>query len=187
MRMGSPKALLPDDEGRPFVVRIIRSLNAAGLDDIVIVTGRHHEAITAAVDQSDLPTSPLFARNPDPSRGQLSSLWIGMDAIEQRRPEAMLVTLVDVPMIAPSTIRVVLDTWRRTRAPVVRPIVGGRRGHPVIFDASLFDELRSAPLDRGARVVVHAQMSSAVDVPVDDADCLIDVDTPADYQRLRDR
>jgi molybdenum cofactor cytidylyltransferase len=99
----------------------------------------------------------------------------------------MLVTLVDVPLIAPSTIRFVLDAWRRTRAPLVRPIVAGRRGHPVIFDGALFDELRQAPLDRGARVVVHAHLSASIDVPVEDPDCLIDVDTPADYERLKAR
>jgi molybdenum cofactor cytidylyltransferase len=95
-------------------------------------------------------------------------------------------TLVDVPMLTSGTVRAVVEAWRHTRAPVARPIMEGRRGHPVIFDRQLFDELRSAPLDSGARVVVRAHWPESVDVPVQDPGCLIDVDTPADYRRLLD-
>ena len=95
-------------------------------------------------------------------------------------------TLVDVPMLTSGTVRAVVEAWLNTGAPVARPIVEGRRGHPVIFDRQLFDELRSAPLDSGARVVVRAHWAQSVDVPVQDPGCLIDVDTPADYRRLLD-
>ena len=78
-RMGSPKALLPAPDGRPFAARIVRSLISAGLHPIVVVTGAVHEAIVAAIDADAPPERPRFARNPDPSRGQLSSLWVGME------------------------------------------------------------------------------------------------------------
>jgi CTP:molybdopterin cytidylyltransferase MocA len=55
----------------------------------------------------------------------------------------------------------------------------------VIFDRRLFGELRAAPLDEGARIVVRAHWDESVDVPVDDPGALMDIDTPADYQRLR--
>jgi CTP:molybdopterin cytidylyltransferase MocA len=48
----------------------------------------------------------------------------------------------------------------------------------------LFDELRKAPLDQGARAVVHAHADRIVNVPVEDEGCLVDVDTPADYDAL---
>ena len=182
--MGSPKALLRDFDGRPFVGRIVSTLLAAGLDDVVVVTGSQHEAIAAALAMDGLSERVRLARNPDPSRGQLSSIWTGLDA-RSAGTEGLLLTLVDVPLLATSTVCAVVDAWRRTRAPIVRPIVDGRRGHPVIFDREVFDELRAAPLDAGARAVVRAHWHDAVDVPVDDRDCLIDVDTPADYERLR--
>jgi molybdenum cofactor cytidylyltransferase len=101
------------------------------------------------------------------------------------RSEGLLVTLVDVPMIAASTVAAVVDTWHRTRAPIVRPLVDGRRGHPVVFDRAVFAELRHAPLEEGARRVVRAHWGDAIDVPVEDRGCLIDIDTPADYEQLR--
>jgi molybdenum cofactor cytidylyltransferase len=183
-RMGSPKALLSDFDGRPFVARVVRTLLAAGLRDVVVVTGSHHTLIESALVTDGLVADVRLIRNRDPSRGQLSSIWAGLDA---RAPDAdgLLMTLVDVPMLASSTVSAVVDSWRRSRAPIVRPIVNGRRGHPVIFDRQVFGELRDAPLDQGARSVVRAHWDESLDVVVDDPGCLIDVDTPADYRRLR--
>jgi molybdenum cofactor cytidylyltransferase len=183
--MGSPKALLPDPDGRPFVARIIRTLHAAGLMDVLVVTGLHHDAIRDAVSADDLHRSVRIVRNAEPGRGQLSSIWTALDACPADA-EGLLMTLVDVPMLASATVQAVVDAWRRTQAPVVRPIVAGRRGHPVLFDRRLFDELREAPLDAGARVVVRAHWDESVDVPVDDPGSLVDVDTPDDYARLRE-
>lgn len=183
--MGRPKALLPAPDGRPFVASIVRALALAGIGDIVIVTGRDHESIVDAVAADEPPVVPRFARNPDPSRGQVSSLWAGMDVALEMPAEALAVTLVDVPLVTPRVIRQVLDAWTRTRAPIVRPARGERHGHPVVFDRSVFAELRAAPLEAGAKAVVQAHAHDLLDVAVDDDGALIDVDTPADYEAVR--
>ena len=185
-RMGSPKALLPDPDGRAFIARIVRTLSDAGLADVLVVTGAHHDAIASALASDGLGEHVQLVPNSDPSRGQLSSIWAALDATPPNA-NALLMTLVDVPMVTSATVRAVIDTWMSTRAPVVRPIVDGRRGHPVIFDRRLFAELRSAPLDGGARVVVRAHWGESIDVPVNDRGSVIDVDTPGDYQQLTER
>jgi molybdenum cofactor cytidylyltransferase len=184
-RMGSPKAVLPVPGGPAFVSAIVNTLAAAAISDIVIVTGRDHERVVEALHRDALTLVPRVVRNPDPGRGQLSSLWAGMDAVVSPSAEAIMMTLVDVPLVAPSTVRRVIEEWRRTRAPIVRPARGGRHGHPVIFDRVLFDELRQAPLDAGAKVVVRAHASAIIDVEVDDEGSLTDIDTPDDYAALR--
>ena len=181
--MGRPKALLKDAEGRAFVARIVRTFAGAGIGDITIVTGSQHDAIVAAVADDAPPVIPRIVRNPDPSRGQLSSLWTGLETLGPDTT-AVLMTLVDVPMLRASTIAAVVDAWRRTHAPIVRPAMGTRHGHPVLFDRSTFDELRRAPLNVGAKAVVHAYAERVVNVPVDDPGSLVDVDTPADYDRV---
>lgn len=183
--MGSPKALLPAPGGRSFVASIVRAFAAAGVTDIVIVTGRDHEKVVDAIRDDDPPVGPRFARNPDPSRGQLSSLWVGMDAAVRPDTPGLLVTLVDVPLIAPATVTAVLDTWQRTRAPIVRPAIEDRHGHPVLFDRTVFKELRESPLDQGAKAVVRRHEREVVNVRVTDERSLVDVDTPLDYESLR--
>lgn len=182
-RMGSPKALLPDREGQPFVVRIAESMRAAGIADVIVVTGHHHDAIVGGLERSAAGRWVRVARNDAPSRGQLSSLWTGLDACPDGT-EAVAVTLVDVPFVSVATIAEVVRVWSRARAPIVRPSFDGRRGHPVIFDRVLFDEIRRAPLDVGARAVVSAHYGEIVNVPVNDPNCLVDVDTPEDYENV---
>src|SRR6185503_16905624 len=72
-RMGSPKALLLTPDGRTFVAAIVETFAAAGISDIVVVTGRDHDRIVEALADAQ-PVPPRIARNPNPSHGQLSSL-----------------------------------------------------------------------------------------------------------------
>ena len=77
-----------------------------------------------------------------------------------------------------------IEAWRRTRAPIVRPADGERHGHPVIFDRSVFADLRSADLDTGAKAVFALHRDRIVNVEVNDAGAFEDIDTPEDYARL---
>jgi molybdenum cofactor cytidylyltransferase len=180
-RMGSPKAMLPDRDGTPFVVRGVRTLRAAGLTDVVVVTGGTHDEVVGVLER-ELPGTRVV-RNPAPGRGQLSSLLTGLDALEQPELEGVLVTLVDVPFCDPSTVRAVIAAWRATGKRIVRPALGPRHGHPVLFDRGLFAALRAAPLEEGAKHVLRAHAAHVENVAVDDEGCLVDIDTPDDYRR----
>ena len=68
--------------------------------------------------------------------------------------------------------------------PLVVPIYQGRRGHPALFSAALFPDLLRAPLDQGARAVVHAT-PDRVEVSCDDPAVLEDFDLPEDLPRPR--
>lgn len=182
--MGRPKALLEAPDGQPFVVRVSRAFTGAGVGQVVVVSGAAHDGIVEAVARAHLSPAVVVVRNPDPSRGQLSSLWAGMAAAVTADTEALLMTLVDVPMVSASTVAAVLEEWRRTGAPIVRPAVGAVHGHPVLFDRSLFDELRHAPLEGGAKSVVRRHEARIVNVVPPDEGCLRDIDTPDDYSRL---
>jgi molybdenum cofactor cytidylyltransferase len=180
-RMGSPKALLPDRAGRPFVVRLARTLRDARIDQLIVVTGSQHDAIVEALRSDERTRDVRVVRNADPSRGQVSSLWAGLDALADADPEAVLMTLVDVPFVSAGTVCAVVDAWRRHGAPIVRPAIGNRHGHPVLFDRAVIGELRRAPLDGGAKIVVHAHRDELLNVAVDDEGAVTDVDTPGDY------
>jgi molybdenum cofactor cytidylyltransferase len=180
-RMGRTKALLPLGGGW-FLQRIDATFRSAGVECVLAVAGHDWQAIDAAVAAAGL--SLRLVRNPDPSRGQLSSLLAGLDALPPGVP-GVLVTPVDLPLFTPDTVRRVVAAWERSRAPIVRPSRGSRHGHPAVFAASLFDELRAADLSVGARAVVRAHAKEILDVPVDDPGAFDDIDTPDDYERLK--
>ena len=183
-RMGTPKALLPDPDGRPFVARVVRTFAGASVRHVIIVTGSQHAAIVDVIVADGSPVTPVFVTNSQPSLGQLGSLRIGLAAATKLDVDGVMVTPVDIPMVRPSTVRELIRVWEGTRAPIVRPAVGERHGHPVLFARVVFDALRFAPLTLGARTVVHAWGDRLVNVPVDDPGCLFDIDTPADYDTI---
>jgi molybdenum cofactor cytidylyltransferase len=184
-RMGRAKATLPIGDHDIFLTRIVRTLLAADVDDVVVVVGHDAEPIAASFAASGLPAR--FVVNPNYDRGQLSSLLAGLGVVDRPGVAAVLVTLVDVPLVSEATVRAVIDCYRRTKAPVVRPTSGDRHGHPLLIDRRLFDALRNARDDDGAKPVVRAHASAAGDVAVDDEGAFTDIDTVREYERVAQR
>lgn len=179
-RMGRSKAGLPlTDRADTFLNRILRTLLAAGLPDIVVVTGCAAEETTSAAGRMRAPVR--FAHNPNWTSGQLSSLLVGLADRPGNRLEAALVSLVDAPLFSSDTVRRVTQAWRQSGASIVRPAAGEVHGHPVVFDACLFAELRATNLETGAKAVVRAHTTEILNVPVTDAGAFIDIDTPQAY------
>ena len=185
-RMGRPKALLPVDGRDTFVSRLVRTLRAAGVAEVVVVAAADGpvDAIRAAL--AGVQPAPRIARNPDASRGQLSSLLTALEAVDRPGVDAVLMTLVDVPLVGVSTVRALLAAYARSRAPIVRPVreADDAHGHPVVFDRSVFDALRAADPRTGAKPVVRARAAEIENVPMDDRGAFLDIDTPADYRRV---
>ena len=183
--MGRPKAQLPVRPGGPsFAAAAAASLRAAGFAEVTVVAGAHPEAVSAAVAGQD---GIRVLVHPGWAAGQLSSLRAGLEAVDGPGVEGLLVTLVDCPLVRPETITRLVQVWQTSRAPIVRPAIGERHGHPVIFDRATFADLRTAPLDVGAKAVVTRWQAALVNVPVDDPGVLADVDTPEDYDAFTRR
>jgi CTP:molybdopterin cytidylyltransferase MocA len=184
--MGQPKAALPlTSSGDSLLRRVLMAFMAAGLPDLVVVTGANAEVVRQAAGRVDRRVT--FIHNPRWEAGQLSSLLAGLDGDRMAPIEAALVTLVDVPFVSPDTIRRVVRAWRESGAPIVRPARGDIHGHPVLFDRVLFDELRDADPNVGAKSVVRRHGAEILNVPVDDDGAFLDLDTEDDYRQALGR
>lgn len=181
-RMGRPKATLPLAGGGTFLTRIVATFLEAGVDDVVVVVGHEAEAVAREFDRSGLRAR--FVENPSFELGQWTSLVAGLDLIDRPGVSAALVTLVDVPLVSAATVRAVLDCHLTTRAAVVRPTSGARHGHPLLIARALFDELRRADPQLGAKPVVRAHATPIGDIAIDDEGAYVDIDTPDEYQQM---
>ena len=190
-RMGQAKAALPlGQTGETVVARVVRTLLEGGVPNVVVVAGAHIDAVRAAMPRHE--SRARVIEHLGWEQGQLSSLLAGLDAIDDPLLEAAVVTLVDVPLVRSSTVADVIAAWRRTRAPIVRPAdpstslrAGGQRhGHPVIFDLSIFADLRSADPNKGAKAVFEIHRERIINVEVNDEGAFKDIDTPADYNEV---
>jgi CTP:molybdopterin cytidylyltransferase MocA len=178
-RFGSPKALAAAGD-TSFVRRIVGALREGGAAGAVVVVREDDRAL-----QDEVARDAPFARavpNPDADRGQLSSLLVGLDAVDRDGVDGVIVTLVDMPLVSSRTVRTLLERSRRSHAPVVRAVHDGRHGHPVVFRREAFAVLRGADPSVGAKAAVRALATE--DVEVADRGVVEDVDTPGDYARL---
>ena len=180
-RMGTPKALL-DFRGEPFVVRILEALEALDLKTRVVVLGPDASQIRLALTKHEC----LVVENPDVDGGPITSLRCALGALEPARPPAALVWPVDLPHVHVSTVERLIEAYRRGHHAVTVPSFAGLRGHPVIWDQRLFEELRTSAVAtrEGARAVLHAHADDVQQVPVDDPAVTDVIHTPADYERL---
>ncbi len=183
-RMGQAKAALPlGSTGETVVARVVRTILAAGLPSVAVVAGAHIDAVRGAMPASE-PRAHVV-EHLGWEQGQLSSLLAGLAAVDDPQLEAVLVTLVDVPLVRPETVAAIVHAWRQSRAPIVRPVDGDRHGHPVIFDRAVFEDLRRADPSVGAKAVFATHAARRLDVPVKDEGAFVDMDTLAEYRTLQ--
>jgi molybdenum cofactor cytidylyltransferase len=179
-RMGTPKALL-DYRDETFVGRLVRVLGES-CTPVIVVLGYHSDVIC-----QQLPPAAKMAINPDPSRGQLSSLQTGLTALPADADGFAFIP-VDCPAVDADTVAKLARAFER-RGPstlLVIPRQSGRRGHPVFAARAIADELLALPPTAEAREVVHAHVERTEYVDVDDAGIFTDIDDPEGYRRLQE-
>lgn len=177
-RMGSPKALLKIGE-RSFLQHLVETLYSARIDDVIIVLGADDEKIRPHLEWF----KGKIAVNRNWHEGQLSSIVVGLDLLGNGRVRGAMICPVDHPLATSRLLLSLQRAFELSKRKIVIPTFEGRRGHPVIFDASLFAELRTAPLKIGARVVVHSHPDDVEEVSTTERGVGIDIDTIGDYER----
>ncbi|GAB4478186.1 MAG: molybdenum cofactor cytidylyltransferase [Anaerolineae bacterium] len=178
-RMGEPKLLLPWREGETIIRHVCRVIASCGLYEIVVVTGQWHEAIREQV--GDLPVRPVY--NPRYAEGEmLSSLQTGLSAI-WRTSSACLVVLGDQPGVEAGVVRDLIRKYSEGCGRIVAPSYQNRRGHPMIIERSLWEEIMQLPEGAAPRDVIRAHEREICHHIVSTQTVLRDIDTPDDYRR----
>lgn len=181
-----PKPLLRMPHSpQTFVEHLTRSI-LQSVPQLTIVIGAQAARIRAIVEaHPEWSHSVTIVENPDYLRGQLSSLKTALRLIKScANPlcDAVLVHLCDHPFVAHATFGALVTEYARMRPRILIARNFARRGHPVVFDRGLFDELLDAREDQGARVVVNRDPSRVSYLDVDDPGVTLDLDTPPDLK-----
>jgi molybdenum cofactor cytidylyltransferase len=194
-RMGQPKALLPFPEflnqkqagltpapsaQKTFLEHLIEVTRHPRTGALRVVVGAHAAEIRARVK---LDHSALVF-NSDWQRGQLSSLQAAIRSLPAGEAEGMLICLVDHPLISAGLVAALIKVFDRDKNRVVIPTYHGKRGHPVIFPNTLFEELLAGSLEVGARAVVHAHADDVIEVPVEEEGILLNLNDPESLARV---
>lgn len=155
---------------------------SAGLDAVVVVTR------TELLDTIDLPQDHrlLVVINDDASSQMLDSIRLGLNHLNDVRnlpaDAGILVIPADMPTVSPEACRRCVEAFRENPSRIVIVTCDGKRGHPIIFSATLCKMLDE--MDGGLNELPRVRADLVHEVAIADQGVLRDIDTPADYDKL---
>ena len=183
--MGRDKALLPwppSAAAGTFLSAAI-DLFIPYVDVVLVVAGKNERDLAPII----YARGASLVVNPDPERGQFSSLQAGLQEVLNRGRDAALITLVDRPPVQHSTIATLENAFDRATPQeqwAAVPEYQGQHGHPILAGRELIEAFLKAPPSSSAREVMHAHQNKIIYVAVDDPHVVANVDTPEQYAAL---
>lgn len=185
-RMGRPKLALPLGT-RTVLERVVDTLRQAGCPNILAILGPHVADLHTLATNAGAKVLLLDQETQD----MRATVQHGLDWFEQHeRPgadDAFLLLPPDHPTLVPETIDALLKArvTEQGGASIWIPTHEGRRGHPALIGWQHVAGIRAWPADQGLNTYLRAHLTDTREVPCACVDILCDLDTPEDYERLR--
>ncbi len=177
-RMAGANKLLMPVRGELLVRRTVKTVQAAHLDQVVIVTGHQCDEVAEAL--GDLAVTTVH--NPRYAEGLSTSLKIGLQALPPEI-DGVLVCLGDMPAVSTEHIaRLIAEFDPENDRAIGVPTHNGKRGNPVLWARRFFEEMQEVAGDVGARHLIGANESLVYEVEFGDTAVLTDLDTPEQWQ-----
>jgi molybdenum cofactor cytidylyltransferase len=178
-RMGTPKALLPY-RGKTFVEHLIEVTRHPRVGVLRVVLG----AGAADIQEKLRLDAGSIVLNENWSQGQLSSIQAAVRSLPDGTTEGLILCPVDHPLISVELVAHLIGRFDSDGSRIVLPTYHGRRGHPVIFHASLYEELLQASPEVGARQVVWAHSRDVEEFPTEEEGVLLNLNDPETLKRF---
>lgn len=177
-RMGTPKQLLPWKD-TTLLVNAIRTAKASQATAIFVILGANSEKIRPTISQQEI----VILEYSDWQKGLGTSITTGIEhLIANEAYDAVLITLVDQPLISTDYLNRLIQTFRENNKGIVATNYGNRPGVPVIFGKDYFEELKTLQGDNGAKILLEKNSDDLV--VLDSDENLIDLDTQEQYAQL---
>jgi molybdenum cofactor cytidylyltransferase len=188
-RMGTDKALLPWPPVAPGAQPSGQTFLSAAIDALFPFS----EMVLVVVGMNESNLAPvIYAHgaslvcNPDPDRGQFSSLQVGLQEVLNQGRDAAMVTLVDRPPVSAATLQILCTAFTNAATDLwaVIPEYQGKHGHPFLIAREMIGAFLKAPSSATAQDIEHQNIQHIEYVAVDDSLVTLNVDTPQDYAAL---
>jgi molybdenum cofactor cytidylyltransferase len=176
-RMGKPKMVLPWGD-QTVIEKVISTLLATEVKEVVVVTGGVNEEIKAAL--SGRPVQIVF--NPDYADGiMLNSLRVGLKALKQDL-DAALIALGDNPQIEERTVEMIVNDYKNVQSRIIVPSYDMHRGHPWLVNKNLWQALIQWDINQTLRDFLNQYSEEIHYINMDTPSVVMDLDTPEDYE-----
>ncbi len=182
-RMGSANKLLAEIDGQPMVQRTVDAVLNSRAEPVVVVTGHEANRVRTTLAGRDV----TFADSPDYERGLSASLNAGLNAVPEECDGALIV-LGDMPLVsAPELDKLIAAFNLQEGRAICVPTWKGKRGNPVLWARRFFVGMTTVTGDVGARHLIGENAEVVAEVPMESANTLVDVDSPAALASIRTR
>ncbi len=186
---GRHKLLLPLHD-RPVLAHVLDAVLASQARPVVLLLGHQAEQVRAQIASYATHPDLSIIENIDYLQGMSTSMRLGIQTLQsygymkstESEIDSALVLLGDQPLITAQDIDILISTYRTTGKRIVAPTYEGKRGNPILFDASLFPELLKVTGDEGGRSVLERHRDEIATVEMGNPLANIDVDTWDAYQ-----
>ena len=182
-RMGRPKMLLPWG-ATSLLGHLIGQWRGIQARQIAVVVAAGADAIASELDRIGFSARHRI-RNPEPEKGMFSSIqhaaaWDGWDALLTH----FVIVLGDQPHLSSETLQAISRFASAHRGNICQPARRGRPRHPVVLPAEIFRQLAVAPVEDMRQFLrMNADRVALCELEDDGLD--LDIDAPADYERVR--
>jgi len=185
-RMKGPNKLLQDIGGRSLVEHGFSQLITSDVGEVIVVTGRDAEQMELSITKSRLP-SPKFVFNPNFEMGMTTSIQTGLQAIE--KADAVMICLSDMPELTSQDYTDLIKEFKiqGSQDKIMVPYNGERRGNPVIFGASFFEQIKEHKEPNGCSSIVKANKDKLLLFETSSSHYFFDIDTPETLKAYKAR
>ena len=188
MGAGRHKLLLPLGN-RPVLAHVITATLTSQARPIVLVLGHQAEQVRTHVATFAVSPTVISIENPHYLQGMSTSLRAGLQTLMQNEEichslDGVIILLGDQPLMTAHSIDALITCKQTTGKRIIAPLYNGKRGNPVLFDASLFPELLEISGDEGARSIIERHKQEVATLELSDTVANYDVDTWEAYQAV---
>ncbi len=176
-RFGDPK-LLSQLNGKPLMMYALEAAAGSACRHTIVVVNNY-----VLAEMPALPPGIEVVLNESALEGIGSSISCGVQSASDS--DAVLLLAADQPLVTSRLIDGVLQRCAIHRESIVAASFRGVIRNPVMFPRRYYPELIALHEDMGARSVAERHVGNIIKVELDDEEQLIDVDTPADLERVR--
>lgn len=178
-RMGEFKPLLPFGDAT-VLERDVSLFRDAGIEDVRVVIGHRAADLLPLVER--LQARPVL--NEGYADGMFSSVLVGVATLGDD-VEAFFLLPVDIPLVRRETISMLANAFRGGNGSILYPAFYGKRGHPPLIASRYRDEITAWCGEGGLKSFLSRHDPEAVNIETNDEGILLDMDTLAEYDRLR--
>jgi molybdenum cofactor cytidylyltransferase len=178
VRMGTPKAFLKIGNAT-FLEKIISAYQMAGVTKLIVVLNKK---LLSEKNAGWVPSENKNIKvisNPAPELGRFYSIKLGMQKLSSQRIRHCFIQNVDNPFIPVQYLKKMMDNGNP--GGYALPVYEKKGGHPVLISRKVMDYIdRLTFRDRNLHAIL--EKFSRKEVPVNSAEILANINTPADYK-----